>query len=746
MRRPPRPALRQDRPVPDPSSLTAWLAEQEPARRRRLVAHAGLAAGYQAEPRMVAARLSQPDVVLRGIAGLDAFAGALLEVLLLGGLSTGRAELDAAVDGRASAAQVDAALERLEERGLAWRHPGGVRVQGGARAVLLMPCGLGQPLEQLLQTASPPDVVAIAHQLGVALGRPGPATVGLLVTAVLARLPDTLAALPPEAAELLGRLCVPGARLGFDDFPGVAAPKTAQGWLRSHGLLVVQQWSYGEVPREVCLAVRGGRVLLQVEPEQPPLGPPADPAQGAADAGLAATAVLSDARLLLARLHGSAPTLRKDGALGVRELRRIAKDTGLAVARVRLGLGLLVLAGAASADGAELRQGRAADAWSEADPAAAWQRLVTPWLQAGQGLLAGAEGDPLLLRPAPPWMPERPLGPLPLLRALAGSPARVDVDSLRGWLGWGAPYADPVPDLPGELAALLDEATALGLLARGVPTPVGLLAATDVAAAAAALAPSLPLPQASVVLQADLTATVAGPPATATARLLDTLGTRESSGHATVWRLSPAGARRWLDEGGSAEELLAALADVAEQGVPVGIATMVADAARRHGELVVHEGGSVIVARDPATAAMAVRDRRLVALGVREVAPGVLVARAGHQEVLAALRAAGLHPAAGSGGGPARQVVDATLAREVQWAVLLPRREVTVLIKAAREARPIEIEHAEIDGRVTRRVLSGVELRPPHLRGLAGDDGQPRSIRLDALLSVSAAAPGAVPS
>jgi len=105
--------------VVDPGSLTAWLPSLPADRRRRLGSYAGLPAGRISEPKAMAARLSQHDMVVRGIESLDSFAAALFEALLVQPDCT-RQDLDVLVGDAATAAQVDAGLERLADLALAW--------------------------------------------------------------------------------------------------------------------------------------------------------------------------------------------------------------------------------------------------------------------------------------------------------------------------------------------------------------------------------------------------------------------------------------------------------------------------------------------------------------------------------------------------------------------------------------------------------------------------------------------------
>jgi len=87
------------------------------------------------------------------------------------------------------------------------------------------------------------------------------------------------------------------------------------------------------------------------------------------------------------------------------------------------------------------------------------------------------------------------------------------------------------------------------------------------------------------------------------------------------------------------------LSDHATKGVPQPLAYLVADVGRRHGVLRAGTTSSYLRSDDPALVAQALRSRRAAALGLRQLAPTVVVADAPVSQVLAALRADGLLPA-----------------------------------------------------------------------------------------------------
>ena len=205
-------------------------------------------------------------------------------------------------------------------------------------------------------------------------------------------------------------------------------------------------------------------------------------------------------------------------------------------------------------------------------------------------------------------------------------------------LRWRTPRAAPAPE---ALRAVLDEAALLGVTGAGALTDAArALLAAGPEAGAAALDAALPPPVDDVLLGGDLTGIVPGRPTDALAALLAEAAVVESRGAGLTVRFTDASVRTALDTR-TADELLAALAAHSRTGVPQPLAYLVADAARRHGQ--VRAGvASCYLRGDPAALAGLVEQPRLRSLGLRLLAPGVLVATAPPDVVLPVLRAADL--------------------------------------------------------------------------------------------------------
>jgi hypothetical protein len=149
------------------------------------------------------------------------------------------------------------------------------------------------------------------------------------------------------------------------------------------------------------------------------------------------------------------------------------------------------------------------------------------------------------------------------------------------------------------------------------------------------------------LFQNDLTVVVTGLPSLDMGELLDGVADREARGVASTWRFSPDSVRRGLDQGWSARDLAEELTAMSRTGdLPNTLTRLIEDVARRHGEVRVVASGCCLRVADDALAVELTRARGLVSLGLRTIAPGVLVSTRGPAETLRVLRQAGYVPAA----------------------------------------------------------------------------------------------------
>ncbi len=423
------------------------------------------------------------------------------------------------------------------------------------------------------------------------------------------------------------------------------------------------------MPREAALALRGPLWHAPFTPE-PPAGswvtvPEGEIQAAGAIAGAQSLQLVAE---VLRQIDEKPLTLRKDGDVGAREIRRLAKLVSAPPEQVRWVLALTHQVGLLTLT-SQLELNQAGRRWLELSPAPSLAALAEGWWSMAD--------LPTYVEDLA-WGPGYQLSAQPLrqvvLRTLADHPgaAAADPGVLVDAVLWAAPVllggglsesdddadpanlddpygdeADAPPPGPGEpVISVLTEAEYLGVVAAGALSAAGraLLDGSGPESVAAAFEATLGPAQEEVVLQADLTATVLGQPSGRLTTVLNRMAERESRSAATIWRFSAASVRRALDAGHTGEEMLTDLADLARGEVPQALAYLVQDVARQHGRLRAGSALTYLRCADEPLLAEVAADRRLRRLSLRLLAPTVLISSAALADLLVALRAAGYSP------------------------------------------------------------------------------------------------------
>ncbi len=588
-------------------------------------------------------------------------------------------------------ADAEAVLDDLAELTLVLPpHGAHVTVPVGVHVSLADTVGLGRPAAELLTAFfNAPEVHRLADTLGLPKARTRDdaqrGVVALLTDAdrVRALLDDA----PASVRDHLDGIIKHGSQvlthayegsLGYPPNPKVRFRDSGSGdpdtdWLTARGLLLpAGAEDLAEVPIEVATAVLGElRVPFHPRPPQPPDDLIATTrADGSAQA--AVTGAASQIERLLAACAQQPPALRKTGGLSVRDTKRVAKAASVAEEVARFWLDLATQAqllrphaepverpkgyrGRLPDPVANLLPTKAYDRWLKRPPAerltpviATWATIpatYTYWPFTGETPVA-------LTEPDDPYAVGTRYALLEALDALPPGKGVTALPYLIARANWHCPHG--VTDTPEQITAILREAELLGVVADGGLTQVGRavldLLRTGEAwsspepALASALTAMLPPPQSSAFFQADLTAVVRGIPIASLAALLDTTADRESEGHAVVWRFTPATVRRALDTGHEADKLLTQLTAVAEAPLPQPLEYLIKDMGRTHGRMRVVRSGCCIRSDDETLIDELARTRALAKLGLRKIAPTVLISSADDQETLTALRNAGYTP------------------------------------------------------------------------------------------------------
>ena len=147
-----------------------------------------------------------------------------------------------------------------------------------------------------------------------------------------------------------------------------------------------------------------------------------------------------------------------------------------------------------------------------------------------------------------------------------------------------------------------------------------------------------------MLLQADLTAVAPGPLESQLARRLQLVAEVESRGGATVYRFTPTSVRRALDTGWTAIELHEFLGSVSRTPVPQPLSYLVDDTARTFGSIRVGHAEAFVRADDEAALTELLHHPKAGALGLRRLAPTVLVSSTPLDVLLPRLRELGTAP------------------------------------------------------------------------------------------------------
>jgi XPB/Ssl2-like helicase family protein len=742
--------------------LGAWLAELTDDQLVRLLElRPDLAQPPPGSISSLAARAQSRQSVKAATDGLDFLALVLLDalqVLHADGAGVPLTKLFALIGDRAEPDAMTAAVAELSSRALAWGD----------------------------------DAVRVAPEAAAGLPwHPGQVT---LEAAGLdaARIVELLDTVDLPQRELLERL-VDGSPIGRtrDAAPGTPPERPVQRLLAA-GLLRQVDEDTVILPRLVGQVMRGespGPIGLTAP--DPVVTTTATTDVDSAAAG-SALDLLREVDLVIENLSGTPIPELRAGGLGIRELKRLTKATGIDEHRLGLILELasaagLIASGVPEPDpvdgtGPYWAPTVAADRFVESSNAVRWHLIASAWLDvpARPGLIGerGPDGKPYGALSDSLYSTAAPLDRRLLLTALAELPpgAGVDAASASAAMTWRRPRWSARLQLK-PVADLLAEAHAVGLIGRGaIASPSRKLLAGDPEDdVVKAMDKVLPPPVDHFLLQADLTVVVPGPLDRGLAEQLSAVASVESAGAAMVYRISEQSIRRALDTGLTANEIHTLFTRHSRTPVPQGLTYLVDDVARRHGQLRVGMAASFVRCEDPALLTQAISAPAVERLDVRALAPTVAVSLSPINEVLAALRTAGFAPAAedSSGAivdirsrgarvpapirrrgyrppqGPTRQTLGAIVAvlRKVaaspsDGSRLDPAEAMAQLHGAAHRQESVVIGYVDPAGVATQRVVAPINIRGGQLTAYDPAAGRVRDFAIHRVTSVVSADQG----
>lgn len=612
------------RPHARPRSLADDLrARDGQALAALLTARPDLIHPMPADLASLAARAATSPSVIAALDGLDQFHLLVCEALAALPDPTTRAQLHAGlaqVSGYHKRA-VDTALARLRELGLVWGH--GLHLVRAAREAFgPYPCGLGPEMAHVRST-----VRDYAQH---------PQRVRELVASAPAGVADIVADLmwTPHGT-------LPDATRRVDP----ARVRSPLEWMLVHDLLVATSDDTVVMPREVSLALREGRFLLDLPSTsiEPTTGT-IDPLRADEVAAHNAMETVRLTESLLESWSHTPPTALRGGGLATRDLASAAEQLHSDEAGTAL---LVELAHAANLvaidDGNRWVPTTTYDRWLSQPDTVRWATLAHAWRHLPRSSHTWDQDRPLSSAAERAWLTTLRHS---VIAALATQPAgsTTDASHLIDYLDWQRPRRRSAAR-DAAVTALVREAEAIGVTGAGALTTFGAAVFVD-EDAAALLAPHMPKPVDHIIVQGDLTALAPGRLLALPARTMAVLADIESSGVATTYRFSDATIRRALDQGQSAQEIITFLSQLSKTPLPQPLTYLIEDAARRHGTLRVGVASVYLRCDDEQLLQQVMLDRRLAALRLRTLAPGIIVSPAHADTVLERLRDAGYAPVA----------------------------------------------------------------------------------------------------
>lgn len=445
----------------------------------------------------------------------------------------------------------------------------------------------------------------------------------------------------------------------------VVTPETATTPMEvalAHGLLRALDPETVVMPREVAWHLRGHRLVRDLPAATPPdlSGGHRRRADLIGRAGVgAAITLLRDVEQLVQAADDLDLRLLRDGGLATKDLNAVVGLLRLPSAhpgRSQAYAALLVELAWASGlvnqvNGETLRPTPAYDQWPDRPAVDRWRELVRIWRDTPRWYAWSVRPKAHALGPDADWR-----GAVDLRRGLLAACAEVEPGTVVGAhalaeaYAWRRPALASQVDLAEMTAQWWEEAAALGLQALDAVT--GLMAVgLEGGELPVDLEKEFPDPVWQLILQSDLTAVAPGPLAHEVGLAVRLLADQESRGAGGVFRFSAASLRRAFDAGWNADRVLAWLAEHSSTGVPQPLEYLVGDVARRHGRIRLGTVGSWLQTDDEAVITQVLAHPEAGPLGLRRLAPGVLVADAEADEVAALLHAIGLSPAAEDSAG-----------------------------------------------------------------------------------------------
>ena len=422
----------------------------------------------------------------------------------------------------------------------------------------------------------------------------------------------------------------------------VKKPNPGLKWLLDEGFVSPVNQQTVVLHREVALYLRGNRVHRELHIQEPQLLGREVAKKNVQLAAISnVTTFLRWVEEVLNFWGQVPPTALKAGGVGVRDLRDLSAHLGVEIECASFVIEVAYISGLVTIDPDDrILPTNQFDIWLSQSASTKWENLVSAWLITSRlSGLGTAPMGPELDRSTAAIIRRNVLSLLDQAGSLAPT-----FETLLDALRWKLPYRR-TGGIPSEyLTWILREAEWLGLTGQGALSEYArlIISGSDLDS----LDAELPATVDHILIQSDNTAIAPGPLEHDLSQELDLIADIESRGAATVFRFSEASLRRGLDHGRTGEEILTFLKKTSKTPVPQPLEYLIGDISKKHGKLRVGNTASFIRCEDTSLITQIMKDKRVDALGLRRIAPEVLICSHDAHDAINILRAAGYLPAA----------------------------------------------------------------------------------------------------
>jgi hypothetical protein len=452
---------------------------------------------------------------------------------------------------------------------------------------------------------------------------------------------------PPSAKKILEAMAWGPPRGTVTD---IKKPGAGVQWCLEEGFLIPYSQTIVVMPREVAIALRGGKV----HKEQRVNSPEASYAFTAKDRKNINSAAIANVTTFLRWVEEvlnfwaqDPPTALRSGGLGVRDLKALALHIGVDESCAAFVAELCYISALLTIDPDDrILPTTNFDIWLTQRPSDKWLTLASAWLSTSRvsGLVGNEDSKNVA-----PLGPELDRVNAASVRSLVLSLLRdhregaITPDSMVAIASWHRPSKRIGGIHPSHILFTLRESEWLGVTGQGVISDYGLALIEQ--GSLEQIDNDLPEDVDHILIQSDNTAIAPGPLAQEVAQEMALLADVESRGGATVFRFTDSTIRRALDHGKTGDEITKFLKATSKTPMPQPLEYLIADVAKKHGKLRVGSTTSFIRCEDQSVIVAILSDKKLDGMGFRKIAAEVLISDLEVDDAVNVLRNAGYLPA-----------------------------------------------------------------------------------------------------